>query len=135
MSFVSGTLDIWASCSDEYLITARLEEGNKIVISISAAYENYATLNIINDFDFEIPSSGGSAITLNNSTTGITYVLPVINKTKTTIKAESGYYDYWNWYNWIQTDSGRARPNISPTSFRCTAGETTDVAIRMTFLN
>ena len=66
---------------------------------------------------------------------GISYMLPVINKTITAVKAEPGNYENWGWYNWIQTNSGNARPNISASSFRWNAGETTDVTIKMVFQN
>lgn len=132
ISLDSGDFEIW-SCNSEGLNISATIEGN--VITVKITMDDYATFNVINDFDNAIISSSSSAVTFYDSRKGIDYILPIVAGSKTAFKAAPGTYSGTGWYNWISYNSNRFRPQATISTSNVKAGDTVDVSVRMIQMN
>ncbi len=131
-------IEVFAPCSENYELSFTSEETTVenetmllVTIHISAKYDNYATVNVSYDFDFDIPTDQKTAVKFTNITTGEDYYLPVVSKTITEFKAIQGSYRRSGSFTNIRIDSTRYLPNSNPTRFSINNGESVDVSISM----
>ena len=132
----SGPLEIWTTNPDEYDFLVSMttaSDGKPLVkISIIAAYENYALLNLNYDFDFNLTSDLRSVADFDTDT-GWCDIF-IVNKEISQIKTLPGTYN-WSGGSWqpsiIQTDEGKIHAVFSLSSFTVYAGNTVDLTITM----
>ncbi len=128
----SGALGIWAIGAEGYNITASADNSGNIIIHVTTASENYATLNITYDFNLALDSNGTAISYSLGGNYDYRYYLPIVDKTMTVIKAIPGSYSNWGYWNSISAgNGGYYYPTSTPESFTATAGETTDLTIQM----
>ncbi len=131
----AGSLEIWAYGAEGYNITASVDNSGNVIISVTTASQNYATLNITYDFDLSVSSNNYSVICFgdNSNYYNTEYILPVIDKSKTQFKVAPGTYYNWGW-GWNSISDGNGNyyyPEIENDSFTVTAGGSKDLSIKL----
>lgn len=128
----SGSLEIWTIGAEGYDITTSVDNSGNVIIHVTLASENYATLNLTYDFDLSLGNGTAISFGLDGGNNNYGYILPIVDKTMTEIKAIPGYYYNWGWWNSISDGNGQYYyPTSTPESFTATAGETTNLTIQM----
>ena len=125
----AGSLEIWVAGAEDYDITTSVDNSGNVIIHVTIASDNYAILNLTYDFDLSL-GNNGTAISFGLDGNG--YILPIVDKNRTEIKAMPGNYSNWSWWNTISDGNGNNYyPTASPNSFTVAAGGTKDLTIQM----
>ena len=134
----SSELEFFCTLNDEYTITVSANtttindvEYTLIVFNITQELEEYASVNVTYDFDYDVTDKYKCAVMLNDFE-GNTVYLPVAGKDSLTIKVKPGTYYYRGVFSPLWTESGeRSYPYISPRSIVVHSGDTVGLSVLM----
>ena len=132
-SYYSSNIELWIDETDNYKIdsVSSVTEGNDtyITVNLTTLYDNYGTINVSFDFDFDINMDRRTFVSFETSGRG--YYLLINDKSNVNLKAIPGKYNLWGWTRTIRVDDARFRPTVQSNSFAVSSGSSVDVHVIM----
>ena len=131
--YYGSNIELWIDETDHYKIdsVSSETEGNDtyITVNLTTLYDNYGTVNVSYDFDFDINMDRLTFIEFESS--GRIYHLLITDKSNTSFKAIPGTYYRRSWTRRIRVDDSYYRPRFQSDSFVVSSGSNTDISIIM----
>ena len=132
--YYGSNIELWIDETDDYKIDSVSSEtvGNStyVTVHLTTTYENYGTVNVSYDFDFDINMDRLTFIEFEISGGGI-YHLLITDKSNTILKVIPGTYYRRGWTRSLWIDANRYYPRFQSDSFAVSSGSNTGISIIM----